>query len=67
MAVTTNAIDRTVPNLKCLFRIKTEIPMIKFGFEYVMQLISGFKVSSKNNAYFMPRKEKRLIRFFFDI
>lgn len=39
------AVDRTMPDLKYLIRVKAEIPVIKLGYDYVKQAIDCLKVS----------------------
>lgn len=36
---------QTMPDLRCLNRVKTEIPVVNMGCEYVMRCISRLKVS----------------------
>lgn len=42
----TNGNQQMMPELKYLIRVKTEIPVVKLGYEFITRFITGFKVST---------------------
>lgn len=42
---------QTMPDLRCLNRVKTEIPVVNMGCDYVMRCISRLKVSKPTYTY----------------
>lgn len=36
---------RKMPDLKCLVRVQAEIPVVKFGFQFIGRLVAGLRVS----------------------